>query len=456
MPQQDLHAALDSGAVRAALWTIGALLVFVLLRESRRVPKPLLALMASAFLDMVGLLMIVPLLPFYVQKFCGDGVEAFGFVLHEGLLSGIVVSTFTAAQLLTAPMWGRFSDRHGRRPALVVALGASAVAYLVFGFADSLWLLILSRFVQGAGGGTVGVIQAYVADSVPPEQRARALGWISAATNLGVALGPVLGAASLSLGKTDLAFGASSSPWLLGEAAPGVVAAALCLGNMAFSWRCLTESNETKSNASMPRANAREAVWNVVANVRLPSSRLILTYAIAIGAFQGITGVLALFLARRFAVDETTIGWFYMYIGAIAVFARTLVLGRMVDRLGEARLSRIGLVTLSCGILALPLADGLPSLALAVAMLPLGTAFTFPCVTSMLSRVIAPQDRGLYMGLQQTYGGIARIAGPLFYGWAFDSLGIEVPFYVGAALVFATISLGLGLDAVVRAHKRPH
>ncbi len=449
----DLDAALAAPTARAVLWTIGALLVLVLLRETRRVPRPLLALMASAFLDMVGLLMIVPILPFYVQKFCGDGVDVLGLTLHAGFLSGVVVSTFTAAQLLTAPMWGRFSDRRGRRPALVVALFASAVAYLVFGFADSLWLLVLSRFVQGAGGGTVGVIQAYVADSVPPEQRARALGWISAATNLGVALGPVLGALSMSLGKADLTFGAAE-PLRLGEAAPGVVAALLCIANMAFSWRCLAESNERRGAHDAQRVNARTATFAVILRPSLPSSRLILTYAIAIGAFQGITGVLALFLGRRFSVDEESIGWFYMYIGAISVFARTLLLGRMVDRLGEARLSRIGLVTLSCGIVSIPLATGLPSLALAVAMLPLGTAFTFPCVTSLLSRVIEPQDRGLYMGLQQTYGGIARIAGPLFYGWAFDSLGIEAPFYVGAPLVLAVILLGIGLQVAPLARTR--
>ena len=207
MQTTDINAALATPAARAALWTIGSLLVLVLLREARRVPKSLLALMASAFLDMVGLLMIVPLLPFYVQKHCGSGIEILGFTLREGLLSGIVVSTFTVAQRATSPIWGRFSDRHGRRPALVIAMFASALAYLVFGFADSLWLLILSRFVQGAGGGTVGVIQAYVADTVPPEQRARALGWISAATNLGVAFGPVIGSLAVSLGKVHLTSG---------------------------------------------------------------------------------------------------------------------------------------------------------------------------------------------------------------------------------------------------------
>lgn len=448
MPQHDLADALASPSVKAVLLGIGALLVLLLLREVRRIPKALLVLMGSAFLDMVGLLMIVPLLPFYVKNLSGDGVQIFGAVLGIGLLSGIVVSTFTAAQLVSSPLWGRFSDRHGRRPALVIALFASAVAYLVFGFADSLWLLILSRIVQGAGGGTVGVIQAYVADTMAPDQRARALGWLSAATNLGVALGPVVGSYALDLGTLDLMPGESAVR--MGSAAPGVIAALLCLLNMGFAARYLKESNVETAKSDRPRTSARGAMLDVVKRISLPSSRLILIYAIAIGAFQGITAVLALFLNARFQITEKTIGYFYMYIGAISVFARVLLLGRLVDKLGEARLSRIGIVLLACGVLAVPFATGLGTLALAVAMLPLGTAFTFPCVTSLLSRVIDPQDRGLYMGLQQTYGGVARIAAPLFYGWAFDHLGIDVPFLVGALLVAATLLLGTGL------HKIPH
>lgn len=117
----------------------------------------LAVLMVAAFIDMLGMLMILPLLPFYAKS-----LGAGGFVV------GLLVSSFSVAQLLSAPLWGRFSDRHGRRPALMVGLGASAVAYIVFAFADSLWLLFLSRIVQGAGGGTVSVIQAYVADATRP------------------------------------------------------------------------------------------------------------------------------------------------------------------------------------------------------------------------------------------------------------------------------------------------
>ena len=115
-----------------------------------------------------------------------------------------------------------------------------------------------------------------------------------------------------------------------------------------------------------------------------PASRLIWIYAIAMGAFQGVTAVLALFLADRFQVTEQTIGYFFMYIGSISVFTRVLLLGKAVDRLGEARLSRIGMVLLAIGLGAMPLARSLPVLALAVAFIPLGTAFTFPCVTALL------------------------------------------------------------------------
>jgi MFS family permease len=139
-----------------------------------------------------------------------------------------------------------------------------------------------------------------------------------------------------------------------------------------------------------------------------------------------------------------------MYVGAISVFTRVLLLGRMVDWLGEAKLSRLGLVLLAAGVVGMPLSRNLLMLAVAVALIPLGTAFTFPCVTALLSRVISPRERGLYMGMQQTYGGVSRIIAPLFYGWAFDSLGVSSPYFFSAAFIVATIFLGFGLDQYAR------
>ncbi len=404
----------------------------------------LVVLMVTAFVDMVGLLMVLPLLPFYATRFVGRGplwqaLDSVGMG-GEGTVIALLVSSFAIAQLLSAPAWGRVSDRYGRRPALLIGLSASAVAYIVFAFAGNLELLFLSRLVQGAGGGTVGVIQAYVADATEPKDRAKALGWLSAATNAGVALGPALGSFSARIGPA----------W------PGLFAAMITLVNMGFAFKFLTESNDLAGVRSADRpkvSSSRDTLLRVTTHPALPASRLIWIYTIGMGAFQGTTAILALFLLDRFGIDETRIGWVFVYIGSLAVFTRALLLGPAVDRYREPRLSRYGGMFLALGLLALPFTTNYTSLALAILLIPLGTAFTFPCVTGMLSQVIPNHERGLYMGVQQTFGGIARVAGPMWAGFAYDYLGKSVPFYTGAALAAFTILLGLGIEAHLPARK---
>src|SRR5437870_9944569 len=173
-------------------------------------------LMAVAFVDMIGLTLVLPLLALYALH------------LHASPTTiGFLTASFPVAQLVASPVWGRVSDRYGRRPALLAGLTASAVAYLIFGLAGSLWLLFVSRFVQGLGGGTTGVAQAYVADTMAPHERAKALGWLSAATSLGVSIGAVVG---------------SYTHMLWGPKGPGLAAATLVLVNVAFAWRWLPES----------------------------------------------------------------------------------------------------------------------------------------------------------------------------------------------------------------------
>ena len=410
--------------MRIVLGVLAVGLLYTLGRELRKIPAKLMVLMATAFLDMVGLLIVIPILPFYARRLGGEGFTIGAVHFGIGTVVAMLVSTFT-------------------------------IAYVIFGFANSLAMLFISRIVQGAGGGTVGVIQAYVADSVEPDQRARGLGWLSAATNLGVALGPVLGSFAITLGNKVCNLGGGDVTGLhaVGHAMPGLFAALLCVVNMAFAWKYLRESHQIgeahHATAHKPRSS-REAVLRVIEHSGEPASRLIWIYAIAMGAFQGVTAILALFLADRYGVTEQTISYFFVYIGSISVFARVLLLGKAVDRLGEARLSRIGVFLLAVGLGAMPLARSLPVLALAVAFIPLGTAFTFPCVTALLSRVINPADRGLYMGMQQSFGGVSRIIAPLWAGFAYDHLGIGVPFYTSAAVVLATLLLGVGLEQFVQ------
>lgn len=398
----------------------------------------LIILMVTAFMDMVGLLMVLPILPFYTRRMLGQGplwhfLDSLGMG-GEGTVMAVLVSSFAIAQLISAPMWGRVSDKFGRRPALLIGMAASGIAYVVFAFAGSLELIFLSRLVQGAGGGTVGVIQAYVADATEPKDRSKSLGWLSAATNAGVAIGPVLGS--------------FSSTW--GTAAPGLLAAGLTLVTMAFAWRYLTESNTAvgaKTGEHPVVSKSHTVLKRVTTHPGEPASRLIWIYSIGMGAFHGMNAILALFLLAQHGIDETKIGWVFMYIGIISVLARAVILGPMVDKFREPKLSRIGSVLLALGLAALPFTYNYPTLALAILLVPLGTAFTFPCVTGMLSQVIPNHERGLYMGVQQTFGGVARVFGPLWAGFAFDHLGRGVPFWTGTVLVLFTITLGTGIEA---------
>ncbi len=222
----------------------------------------LIVLFVVAFVDMVGLVMILPLLPFYATSF---GATA--------AVVGVLVSAFSLAQLAFAPIWGRFSDRYGRRPVILIGLAITAVAYVVFGLADTILVLLVSRVIQGMGGGTIGVVQAYVADVSPPEERTKSLGWLSAVTSLGAVVGPAFGSIMVAIG---------------GRRAPGFAAAALALLVAAFAWRFLREAEADAVSDEVARTSeftAASAILRVLTRWDEPAPRLIWIYTIAIGAF---------------------------------------------------------------------------------------------------------------------------------------------------------------------------
>ena len=381
----------------------------------------LLVLFVTAFVDMVGLTMIVPLLPFYATEL---GASA--------TVVGLLVSAFSVAQLAVAPLWGNFSDRYGRRPAILAGLLLTSCAYVIFGFAGSVPVLLLSRLVQGLGGGTIGVVQAYVADASPPEERTKSLGWLSAVTSLGAVAGPAFGSVMISLG---------------GRAAPGIGAAALALLVAGFAARFLVESHQPRATGSaVPSSTSpRQAIGRVLSHWHEPASRLIWIYTIAIGAFYGTIQVVPLLLMNRLDVTERNIGYFVMYLGGMGVVVRTLLLGRMVELLGEARLSRLGLVLLAMGLGCTGLATHGGIILLGFTLMPLGTAFLFPCVTGLLSRVVPANQRGMYMGVQHTFGGVSRVLFPVAAGLLMDRLGVGVPFWIAGLLVLATLPFAWGL-----------
>lgn len=368
--------------------------------------KALWVLMAAAFVDMMGFAMVFPLLPFYALRL---GAQPW--------VIGMLVASFSVAQLAASPIWGRVSDRYGRRPVLLIGLGGSAVAFAVFGFADSLWLLFLSRIVQGLGGGTTGVIQAYVADSTNPAQRAQGLGWLSAATSLGVMIGPAIGSTAAHLGHE----------------APGLIAAGLCVLNVLFAWRFLPETQSPKGHT--PRQSIRSAVLHVLSHPTAPTPRLIWIYAVGMGAFTSLSAVLALYLNSRFGIDVTTIGWVFVYVGFLSVLMRALVLGWLVRRFGEVWVMRMGALLLVTGLALYPFPPTIWLQAFVIPLVPMGTALLFPTVTALSSGAADPRAVGQTMGVQQAFGAVARIVAPLWATPAFQLLGRSSPFFIAAAIM---------------------
>jgi len=382
--------------------------------------RKLLVLIAASAVDMIGFAMVLPLLPFYA-----------GFLHATPKTIGWIIASFSIAQLISAPLWGRVSDRYGRRPALLIGLSAPAVAYVAFGLANTVAWLFLSRIIQGAGGGTTGVAQAYVADSIPAAGRARALGWLSAATSLGVMIGPVVGSLA--------------AHW--GRAAPGFVAAGLCLANVLFAWKYLPESRRPGDHPPA-RKPVWHAAWQIFRRPGTTVARLVWIYAAGMLAFTCLTSVLPLFLSAEYGVTEKTIGYFFLYVGALSLVMRSIFLGPIVDRIGEAWAMRIGGACLVVGLLLYPAASSLWSLALIIPFVPIGTALLFPATTALMSRAAPKAELGTVMGSAQTFAGLARVVAPILATRAFQDWGHDWPFYMAAATVALVSILAFRLGPV--------
>ena len=392
--------------------------------------KRMWVLMVTAFVDMMGFAIIFPLLPYYAEKLGADPLKI-----------GALVSVFFLAQLLTAPFWGKMSDRVGRRPVIFAGLLITAVAFTVFELADSVWLLFTARFIQGAGGGKTGVLQAYVSDNAKPADRAEALGWLSAATSAGVMIGPVIG----SMASQSVIF------------RPGYIASTLCLVALAFAWRWLPESKGKAADAGDPFGQhpKKGAIWRITRQIITRPHRgigsLVWIYAFGMMAFMAMNAVLVLYFERRFGITEKEIGWFFLWVAAISLVMRAVLLGPLVRRYGEIFVLRAGTVCMVLGFATIPLARSIIELGLAAMFIPAGTALLFPATTSLVSAKAGKDQTGVVLGVHQGFGGVSRMTGPLWSGWMFQALGIRTPFWAAGALMAVVSLFALSVDGT-KAH----
>jgi len=368
------------------------------------------------FIDLMGFGLMIPLLPFYAERFGASPLQM-----------TLLFAVYSLMSMLSAPLWGRLSDRVGRRPVLMASVAAAALAYLWLGFATQLWMVFAARAFAGACAGNIAAAQAYIADVTPPEKRARGMGMIGAAFGLGFIVGPVLGGmvAGNDLKTADLQ-------------TPGLIAAALSAIALLGVVFLLRESLSATAHRE-PRgriAALRDAL-------RRPTlGRLLVLFFIVILAFSGMETTFAWWAIDRFGWGPRPIGFVFFYVGLLSAAMQGGLIGPLTRRFGEERLTLSGLVLIALGLLVLPFAREVPALVLALTLLALGMGAMQPTLNSLISRRAPPERQGEVMGVAQSVGALSRVLGPIVAGALFSGLGPSSPFLWGAVLVALSVFIG--------------
>lgn len=382
--------------------------------------SPLLSVFLTVVIDLLGFGIVLPLLPRYAD-------------LHHatGLQRGLLFACFSGMQFLFAPLWGRLSDRVGRRPVLLSGLCGSVAAYALFAVAEStpwpLVMLFVSRVAAGVSGATISTASAYIADVTTPEQRGRGMALIGAAFGIGFTLGPMIGGLSHDL-----------SP-----AAPGIIAAAFSLGALLFAWKNLPEPERRRE----PRARRLFDGSALRTALRTPTvPRILLVALLATGGFAMYESTLALLTKKQFGLGERANGWVFAWIGFCLVLAQGLLVRRLMPRLGEARLAQIGTLLLGGGFVLLIFVGSLGALYAVVPVIVVGFACLTPSLSSLISRRTSPETQGEILGVHQSGLALARILGPLA-GNLCQAVDLHLPYQVGAGALLLAFLLALGLGA---------
>jgi len=376
----------------------------------------MLVVFLTVFIDLIGFGIVVPLVPLYSRHYGASG-----------WLIGVIIASFSAMQFIFSPIWGRLSDRHGRRPILLISTAGAALSYVLFaigsGFenhAVALGALLVSRIFAGACGGNITVAQAYITDITPPEHRSKRMGLIGMAFGLGFIFGPAIGGIAYKLG---------------GATAPGWAAAALCAANFLLAYSILAESLKPNSG----HANSRPHLDQWAHTLSQPKiGLLILIFFLATFAFSCFESTLPLLVSDNFNLGLTqsetapvsSVISLFVFCGVIGAFIQGGAIGRLVKKFGEQKLIAVSLLFTGTALVLLPFikGDGVLKwsavlraadwpwikMLLALALLAIGSSLTRAPLFGLLSNLAPASEQGATIGICQSAGALARIVGPLF------------------------------------------
>ena len=373
----------------------------------------MLVIFLTVVLDLVGFGLVIPLLTFYAEQFSATPQQVTG-----------LMTVYSLAQFVAAPLWGQASDRYGRRPLLLASILMTAVMLAAFASASSLWMLFIFRTLHGVMTANIAIAQACMADLTTPATRAKGMGLIGAAFGIGFTIGPFLGG--------ELA--------RFGLAVPIWVAAGLSLVNFCLGVAFLPETRRPDSEEQRRAINPL-ALWRALRHPAVGLS-IVLTF-LYIFAFAAMESTFTLFAEHEHQLRPADVGRLFGLIGVVSAVVQGGLIHRLVQRYGEARLLPPALLAIALGLWLIPTATLGAPLVAAFVLIAAGQGVVSPALQSLISRGVGAGQQGEMMGSNQSMGALARAGGPLMGGWLFQSVSHGAAFYASAALLVGAAALSV-------------
>ncbi len=375
-----------------------------------------------ALLDILGLSLLIPVTPYIVREFRSDALTV-----------ALLTVVYSVAQFIAAPLLGRLSDRLGRRPVLLVCILGSSVGYLLFGVGGALWILFLSRVIDGITGGNISVASAYIADVTPPEKRAQNFAMLGAAFGLGFILGPALSGVLLPFGYAASAYAA------------GALSLLSALVGFFILPESLPRAQRNLAPFQLADANPFGATFELL---RRPILGGLLTAGLVFNfAFAAFVSNIVVFLIGRFNADAGTVALSLVVAGVVRVVMFPFV-GKFVALFGEKRLAIAGLLLQAATLAGFAFATEVWMIYPLTVFNGIGASLVFATVGAMASNQLPVNEQGKLAGVNTALMGVGNIIGPLWAGIAYDSIAPVAP-YISAAL-FLVMAAAIILQAQVK------
>ena len=387
--------------------------------------KPLVVIFLTVFIYLLGFGIVIPIIPTLSIQM---GASAFQ--------TGLLLSAYSLMQFIFSPLWGKLSDKYGRRPILLICLFGEIFSYLLFAQARNLEILFVARIFSGFFGASISTASAYISDITPPNERSKGMALIGAAFGLGFLFGPAMGG-GLTLWaehlSTDPFFRTSfSSYWV----------PALCLATFVFAFFNLKETLVLGAKIESTKNRFQEMLKYFQTPV---VGQLIFIFFLSSLAMSTMEATLVLFMKARFGWGLKEVSFGFAYVGVMIIFTQGFLVRRLIPKYGEKHVLRFGLIFMSMGLAGISIAQSIYAVAITQTLIALGIGFINPSTLGSVSLLIDPSEQGAALGTTQGMSSLGRIIGPIVGGALFGSLSEGSPFIMAGLMTLIGLFVAISI-----------